>query len=189
MNEPKDQSDVDTTPDSEDELPEPDAGMAPELTAEEELAELHERYLRLAAEFDNYRKRTAREWQDRVRSANSELLYDLLDIVDNFERALAVEHEESAYADGVRMILQQLQAQLEKRGVKKIPALGETFDPVLHEALLHVASPEYGEGQVCQEIRRGYILHDRVLRVAQVAVSKGDEESGNGNDASRNDEA
>jgi molecular chaperone GrpE len=189
MNEPKDPSDVETPPDSEDELPEVDADVAPELTAEEELAEQNERYLRLAAEFDNYRKRTAREWQDRVRAANSELLYDLLDIVDNFERALAVDHEESAYADGVRMILQQLQAQLEKRGVKEIPALGETFDPALHEALLYVASPEYDEGHVCQEIRRGYMLHERVLRVAQVAVSKGAEETGKENNASQNDEA
>jgi molecular chaperone GrpE len=191
MDETKDPSQADPAPAPEDELPEYDpveADVAPELTAEEELAEQNDRFLRLAAEFDNYRKRTAREWQDRVRSANAELLHDLLEIVDNFERALAVEHEESAYADGVRMILQQLQAQLEKWGVQVIPALGETFDPARHDALLHVASPDYDEGQVCQEIRRGYMLHDRVLRAAQVAVSKGAEETGNENQASVDDE-
>jgi molecular chaperone GrpE len=194
MNESKDPAkvDIETTPDSEVEQPEPEvseAEAAPELTAEEELAEQNDRYLRLAAEFDNFRKRTAREWQDRVRATNAELLYDLLDIVDNFERALAVEHEDSAYADGVRMILQQFQAQLEKWGVRAMPALGETFDPSRHEALLHVASPDYDEGHVCQEIRRGYMLHDRVLRAAQVAVSKGAEETGEANSASEDDEA
>jgi molecular chaperone GrpE len=194
MNEPKDpaKTKIDSMPDSDVSPPEseaPEAEAAPELSAEAERSAQDDRYLRLAAEFDNFRKRTAREWQDRVRSANAELLYDLLDVVDNFERALAVEHEKSAYADGVRMILQQLQAQLEKWGVEAMPAVGERFDPSRHEALLHVNSPDYDEGQVCQEIRRGYMLYDRVLRAAQVAVSKGAEETGEANNASEDDEA
>lgn len=142
-------------------------------TPEEQIADLNDRHLRLAAEFDNYKKRTAREWVERVNSANSELLFELLEINDNFERALAVEHPDSAYAEGVKLIFQQLQSLLEKNGVAAIPALGEPFDPELHDALLHMDSSDYAEGLVCQEIRRGYKLRDRVLRHAQVAVSKG----------------
>jgi len=144
-----------------------------EPTPEELLAELNDRYLRLAAEFDNYKKRTAREWIDRVKGANAELLYELLDITDNFERALAVEHPDSAYAQGVKLIFQQLQSLLERNGVERIPAIGKPFDPAEHDALLHMHSDEYDEGVVCQEIRPGYRLHERILRHAQVAVSKG----------------
>lgn len=144
---------------------------------ESELASLHDRYLRLAAEFENHKKRTAREWSAKVQSANAELLFDVLDIVDNFERAIDVEHEESAYATGVRLILQQLQSMLQKWGVEQMEVIGVTFDPSRHEALLHVESDSEAEGRVCQEIRRGYVLRDRVLRVAQVAVSKGTPET------------
>jgi len=144
-----------------------------EPTPEELLAELNDRYLRLAAEFDNYKKRTAREWIDRVKGANAELLYELLDITDNFERALAVEHPDSAYAQGVKLIFQQLQSLLERNGVERVPAIGKPFDPAEHDALLHMHSDEYDEGVVCQEIRPGYRLHERILRHAQVAVSKG----------------
>lgn len=141
------------------------------------LASLNDRYLRLAAEFENHKKRTAREWSEKVQSANSELLFDVLDVVDNFERALDVEHEESAYATGVRLILQQLQSMLQKWGVEPMEVVGTTFDPSRHEALLHVESDSETEGKVCQEIRRGYVLRDRVLRAAQVAVSKGTPET------------
>lgn len=167
--------DVDTEEEVQaaEQAPETETEAPPESTPEEQIAELNDRYLRLAAEFDNYKKRTAREWSDRVKSANSDLLYDLLDIIDNFERALAIEHPDSAYAKGVKLIFQQLQSLLERQGVSAVPALGEPFDPELHDALIHMDSDEYDEGIVCQEIRRGYKLHDRVLRHAQVAVSKG----------------
>jgi molecular chaperone GrpE len=148
-------------------------------SAEDQLAELNDRYLRLAAEFDNYKKRIARDWVDRVRSANAEVLYELLEITDNFERALAIEHSDSAYTDGVKLILQQLQGLLARQGVEGISALGEKFNPSLHEALLHMESEQYAEGLVCQEIRKGYKLYDRVLRPAQVAVSKGKPNSSN----------
>ena len=140
---------------------------------EDQLADLNDRYLRLAAEFDNFKKRTARDWLDRVRSANAEILYELLEITDNFERALAIDHPDSAYADGVKLILQQIQGLLARQGVEHIPALGGKFNPSVHEALLHMDSEQYDEGIVCQEIRKGYKLYDRILRPAQVAVSKG----------------
>jgi molecular chaperone GrpE len=140
---------------------------------EGQIRDLTDRHLRLAAEFDNYRKRTAREWSQRVRSANAELLLDLLEIADNFDRALQVEHADGPYADGVRMIFQQLQGMLRQKGVQAIDALGRRFDPAQHEALLHIPSADCKEGDVCREIRTGYMLHERVLRPAQVAVSCG----------------
>jgi len=150
-----------------------DEAAADDLQAQHR--DLTDRHLRLAAEFDNFRKRTSREWTQRVQGATAELLLDLLEIADNFERALAVEHTEGPYADGVRLIFQQLSGLLRRRGVEAMEALGQPFDPTLHEALLHVASTEYEEGVVSQEIRKGYMLHDRVLRAAQVAVSSGPE--------------
>ena len=173
VNEPIEIKIDDDSADAEAEAVEDVEVEATEPTLEDQIVQLNDRHLRLAAEFDNYKKRTAREWVDRVKSANSELLYELLDTTDNFERALAVEHPDSAYAEGVKLIFQQLQSLLQKHGVSAIPALGEAFDPDLHDALLHMDSDEYEEGIVCQEIRRGYKLHDRVLRHAQVAVSKG----------------
>jgi len=144
---------------------------------EEQIRDLTDRHLRLAAEFDNHRKRTAREWSQRVLSANAELLHDLLEIADNFDRALQVEHADGPYADGVRMIFQQLQGLLRRKGVQAIDALGQRFDPAQHEALMHIPSAEYKEGDVCREIRTGYMLHERVLRPAQVAVSRGSDTS------------
>lgn len=140
---------------------------------EAEHRELSDRYLRLAAEFDNFRKRTARDWTERVQSANAEVLFELLSIADNFERALEVDHADGAYADGVRMIFHQLRSLLERRGVEAIETVGLPFDPHIHEALMHTSSDEYAEGRVCMEIRKGYRLHGRVLRPAQVAVSSG----------------
>jgi len=157
----------------------PDASTPPEI---DEFSELQDRYVRLLAEFDNYKKRTAREWQARVQSATADLLLDLLDTVDNFERALAAEHEDDAYARGVQMIYDQVNVLLQRQGVSDIPALGESFDPTVHDALLHVESGDYDEGLVCQVIRRGYRLHDRVLRPAQVAVSRGTAPDGAGQD-------
>jgi len=157
----------------------PNASTPPEI---DEFSELQDRYVRLLAEFDNYKKRTAREWRARVQSANADLLLDLLDIVDNFERALAAEHEDDAYARGIQMIYDQVNVMLQRQDVSEIPALGEPFDPAVHDALLHVESRDYDEGLVCQVIRRGYRLHDRVLRPAQVAVSRGITPDGAGQD-------
>jgi molecular chaperone GrpE len=164
---------TDAAVEPEGELPEDASGPPVELSLEAEHRDLSDRYLRLVAEFDNFRKRTAREWSERAQSASAELLFELLSIADNFERALEVEHADGAYADGVRMIFQQLQGLLGRKGVEAIEAQGLPFDPHLHEALVHMPSEEYGEGLVCREIRKGYRLHGRVLRPAQVAVSSG----------------
>jgi molecular chaperone GrpE len=139
--------------------------------------QLNDRYLRLAAEFENYKKRSAREWQTRTETANTELLFELLDIVDNFQRALDAEHEESAYANGVRLIYDQVQNLLKRRDVVPVQAMDAEFDPEIHDALLHVHSDDIAEGRVCQVIKLGYEYRGRVLRPAQVAVSRGPEHS------------
>lgn len=135
-----------------------------------------ERFLRLAAEFDNYKKRTAREFEDIIKRANVRLLRELVDIVDNFERALSVEAEDQthqAYRQGVELIYNQLSGLLSKEGVTPIEAVGQPFDPHYHEAVMQTESDEYDEGIVAQEIQKGYRIGDKVLRHSRVIVSCG----------------
>lgn len=142
----------------------------------EEVQEESERFLRLAAEFDNYKKRTAREFGDIIRRANERILRELVDILDSFERALAVEsddHNSTAYRQGVELIYNQLTGLLSKEGVTSIDSVGTPFDPIYHEAVMQVESDEYGEGIVAQEVQKGYKINDKVLRHARVVVSKG----------------
>jgi molecular chaperone GrpE len=145
--------------------------------ADVELEAQRDRYLRLAAEFENYKKRTAREWRERVQSASAEVLLELLDVVDNFERALGSEQEDSPRFRGLLLIQEQLSALLARRGVEPFTVTGTAFDPERHEALVSLPS-EIPAGYVCQELRRGYTQFGRLLRPAQVAVSTGTADSG-----------
>ena len=136
--------------------------------------DLKEKFLRIAAEFDNYRKRTAREFEDIIKRANVRLLRELVDIVDNFERALSVDsedHTHKAYRQGVELIYNQLAGLLAKEGVTPIEAVGQPFDPHYHEAVMQTDSDEYDEGIVAQEIQKGYRLGDKVLRHSRVIVN------------------
>ncbi len=135
-----------------------------------------ERYLRLAAEFDNYKKRTSREFGEVIKMANIRLLKELIEIKDNFERALdgqTAEGDIEAYRKGVELIYNQLAGLLEKERVSPIEAVGKPFDPNRHEAMMQQESDEYDEGIVCGELQKGYRLDDRVLRYARVIVSNG----------------
>jgi molecular chaperone GrpE len=135
-----------------------------------------ERFLRLAAEFDNYKKRTNREFGEVVKTANIRLLRELVEIIDNFERALShngAENDGDAYRKGVELIYNQLADLLEKERVTAIDSVGQPFDPVYHEAMMQAESDDYDEGIVCQEIQKGYRIEDKVLRHSRVAVSKG----------------
>ena len=147
--------------------------------AEAKIEELEDQRLRALAELENYKKRMARQFDDAIRTGNDRILSELLEIADNFERALqhsdGAEGANGAVTDGTRMIYGQLKTLLERHGVTPIESVGQRFDPNLHEALLQVASDEYDEGVVAQEVTRGYMIDDRVLRHARVAVSKGPE--------------
>ena len=133
-----------------------------------------DRWLRKSAEFDNYRKRVERERREQADQAVVDLLRELLLVVDDFDRALTVDAGEdvSAYRRGVELIHGKLHDLLRKQGVKAIDVLGADFDPNIHQAVMHEDSPEHREGEVIDELRKGYVLNDRLLRPAMVKVAK-----------------
>ena len=135
--------------------------------------EVDDRLLRLAADFENYKKRAAREREEYVAHANARLLSELLPVIDDLERALsaAEQHEEAQLEDGVRLVHRALSEALRKEGLTEIATEGP-FDPHVHEALLSQPS-EAPEGDVIQVLQKGYELGDRVLRPARVVVSAG----------------
>ena len=133
-----------------------------------------DRLLRQTAEFDNYRKRVERERRDLLQYAASDLLEALLPVIDDFERALAADAalDAGAYRKGIELIYKQLQDFLAKRGVTAIDAVGSDFDPRFHQAITHEESPGARDGEVIEEVRRGYMHGDRLLRPAMVKVAK-----------------
>ena len=137
---------------------------------------------RVAADFDNYRKRTARDHQALVATATERLVKEILPVLDDLERALdaAAEHEEAKLEEGVRLVHRELSQVLQKEGLIAVDAEGK-FDPHEHEALLTQPS-EAEEGAILEVIQKGYRLGDRVLRPARVVVSAGGGERGNAND-------
>jgi len=163
-----------------------DGGTAPAAGApasrEEEIErqarETYERLLRVSAELDNYKKRAAREKQEFMRYANEKLARDLLESVDNLERALAHHRDsdaaegDAALATGVEMTLKLLLDTLKRHGVTPIAAMGTAFDPNLHEAVGETTSDTVAPGQVAEEFQRGYRLHDRLLRPSMVLVCR-----------------
>ncbi len=133
----------------------------------------YDRLLRATAEFDNFRKRTERERRELSEHAAGDLLADLLPIVDDLERALAADTDDGeAYRRGVEIIHNQLLELLSRRGVAPIEALGADFDPNLHQAVMHEPSETHRDGEVIEEMRRGYMIRDRLLRAAMVKVAK-----------------
>jgi len=149
------------------------------LRMQQELSEARDMMLRLAAEMDNYKKRTMKERESLVKYATQGIIEDLLPVLDNFQRAIESASDlvdQDSFLEGVKMIYKQMHDVLEKKGVKRIDAVGETFDPNIHEAVMQIASEEHPENVVVEEFQKGYMLHDRVIRPAMVAVSKGAKE-------------
>jgi len=146
-----------------------------------QVQQLEDQKLRVLADLDNFRKRSVRQLQDAVHHANDRLLGEILEVVDNFERALqhqdgnAEDANGEAVLQGTQLIYNQMIDLLGRYDVKVIEALGQPFDPNLHEALMPVASDEYDDGTVAVEISKGYMQGERVLRHAKVGVSKGPE--------------
>lgn len=151
-------------------LDDPMAGLQSDLTRFRDLA------LRTQADFENYKKRTAREKEEAIKYANSSLLERLVAIVDNFELGLAAARgnaKDSPVLAGMGMVLKQLTDFLAENGLTAIDAVGKKFDPNLHEAIAHEASEDIPEEHVVRQSRRGYRLKDRLLRPAAVVVSSG----------------
>ncbi len=134
----------------------------------------YDRWVRKAAEFDNYRRRVERERREQADQAVVDLLQELLLVVDDFDRALTVDpgDDPNAYRKGVELIHSKLHDLLKKHRVTPIEALGADFDPNVHQAVLHESSPDHREGEVIGELRRGYMMGDRLLRPAMVKVAK-----------------
>ncbi len=152
------------TDDGEPEIIEPDP-------VTKELLDTKEKYMRLFAEFDNYRKRTAKEKSETYQDAVAKTIEELLPAVDSFERALAVPCTDEAYKTGMEKIYEQMTGLLKKLGVEEIPALGEPFDPKVHNAIRQVEDENYGESTVCEVYQKGYTLGNRMIRCAMVSVA------------------
>jgi molecular chaperone GrpE len=146
----------------------------PVADLQRERDDFYDRWMRKAAEFDNYRRRVERERREHADESVVALLQDLLLVVDDFDRALTVDSGESAsaYRKGVELIHTKLHDLLRKKGVKPIEALGKPFDPNVHQAVLHEDSPDHADGEVIGELRKGYTMGDRLLRPAMVKVAK-----------------
>lgn len=143
---------------------------------DQEIRQLKDRVLRLAAEMDNVRKRLEREKSEGICFANESLLREFLPVLDNLDRAIEHSEKEANFQtllEGVRMTQKGFIDALNKFGCTPFESAGKTFDPNLHEALMQQESPDYPDKTVIQEFQKGYTLHDRLLRPAMVVVSKG----------------
>ena len=171
------------TTSKEDEQPESSESSednASEATAEDnsKKAEAEEngdaKYLRLMAEFQNYKKRVAKEKSDIHAYANEKIVTELLEVLDNFERALATDNstDVEGYAQGMKLIFDQLLGVLTKSGLVEVKALGEEFDPNMHNAVMTTDSEEYDSNKVCSVLQKGYTLNGKVIRPSMVTVAK-----------------
>jgi molecular chaperone GrpE len=147
-----------------------------EPTAEEKLAELQDRYLRLSAEYDNFRKRTLKEKIDLQKSANAQLLEAILPVADDFDRAMQSVDEAKdveAVKEGMKLISDKFSSFLSQQGVKEIEAINKEFDTDLHEAITKIpATSKKQKGKVVDVIQKGYFLNDRVLRFSKVVIGE-----------------
>lgn len=178
VEEQESQSEVVKKEEQKEPKPKTETGPLKERLAksDEQVKELEDRLLRLAAEYDNYRKRTAREFEAICQNANENLILKLLDTLDNFERALdsaKASNDYQNFREGVELVYTHMKDILTKEGLKEIEAIGRPFDPNFHEAVNQAASEEYDEGIVMDQISKGYMLNDRLLRASKVVVSKG----------------
>lgn len=150
------------------------------VVEEEEHESLRDQFIRLQADFANFRNRTQRERIELYQRANEDLFLELLPVLDHYEMGLqtAGQHDaDKAVVDGFKLVYEQFQNVLNKFNLKPVDAVGEEFDPHKHEALTHMPSEEYPAGVCSNQIRRGYLFGDKLLRAAQVVVSSGPADS------------
>ena len=137
----------------------------------DELAAMNDKYLRLCAEYDNFRKRSQKEKDALYDEVKANTLKTFLPVYDNLVRALAQSTEDEAYKKGVEMIMAQFRATMEKLGVSEMDCLGKTFDPAFHNAVMHTDDAEKGENEIVEVFQQGFMLGDRVIRFAMVKVA------------------
>ncbi len=142
--------------------------------AEKRVEENYDRYLRLLAEFDNYKKRTAREKAETAKFCNEDIIRDLVPLIDNLDRAISQAcnaDDFKSFRDGLDLVKQQTLACLKKHGIEEIEAVGKDFDPNFHEALYQVEGEDL-DNKIVAELEKGYLLHGRLLKAARVSVGR-----------------
>lgn len=147
-----------------------EGGDKPADDCAQKVAAEHDRYLRLAAEYDNYRKRSARERESIYSDVRADTVTKFLPVYDNLVRALEQSTADEAYRKGVEMIMTQFKDILSRLGVTEIESVGKTFDPSLHNAVMHDTDEEQGENVIVQELQKGFKMGDKVIRFAMVKV-------------------
>ena len=142
-----------------------------EIVPKSEYDELDDRYKRILAEFENFKKRSAKEREGLYNSILADVIEVILPVVDNLENAAKVETKDESYKQGVELVLKQFKDVLKSKGIEEIKAVGETFDPSMHEAVSSVQDDEKGEKEIVQEYRKGYKIGNRVIRHSMVVVA------------------
>jgi molecular chaperone GrpE len=166
---------VDATEGPESIPSEPPPVPDPLAQAREEAQRLKDAWMRTAADFDNFRKRSRRELEDARRSGREELLKELLPVFDNLERGILsakTATEVKGVVDGLSMILKQFESTLSKVGIQKVQTVGAIFDPMMHEAIQQVETSEHPPGTVVAEVQPGYMAGEKLIRAAMVVVAK-----------------
>ena len=138
---------------------------------QQELDELNDRYKRVLAEFENFKKRSGKERETLYNSILADIVEVFLPIVDNLENALKTETQDVEYKKGVELVLKQFKDILKSKGVEEIPAVGETFDPTLHEAVSSIQAPDKNAQEIVEEYRKGYKIGNKVIRHSMVVVA------------------
>lgn len=141
------------------------------VTKEKELEELTDRYKRVLAEFENYKKRSQKERESLYNSILADVVETMLPVLDNLENAAKVETKDEDYKKGIELVLKQFKDVLKSKGVEEIKTVGETFDPELHEAVSSIQDENLGEKEIAQEYRKGYKIGNRVIRHSMVVVA------------------
>lgn len=142
-----------------------------EMIPKSEFDELEDRYKRVHAEFENYKKRSSKERETLYNSILGDVIEVMLPVIDNLENAVKVETEDENYKQGIELVLKQFKDVLTSKGVQEIPALGETFDPALHEAVSSIQDDTKGPQEIVEEYRKGYKIGSRVVRHSMVVVA------------------
>ena len=138
---------------------------------QEEIDEVTDRYKRVLAEFENFKKRSLKEREGLYNSILSDVIEVILPVVDNLENASKVETEDAKYKEGIELVLKQFKDVLSSKGVQEIKAIGETFDPSLHEAVSSIQDESKGEQEIVEEYRKGYKIGSKVIRHSMVVVA------------------
>lgn len=142
-----------------------------EIVPKQDYDELDDRYKRILAEFENFKKRSSKERDSLYHSILSDVVEVILPVLDNLENAVKVETQDEEYKKGIELVLKQFQEVLASKGVEEIKAVGETFDPELHEAVSSIQDENLGEKEIAQEYRKGYKIGSRVIRHSMVVVA------------------